>query len=129
MKKVLVDTDVLIEFLRGNPKAKEFLSTLIRDSDIFCSVITVAEIGSGIRAGEEERTRELLDSLEVLDITRSVAEKAGDYKRTIRSHALELDDCLVAATAAAAGAALATGNAKHYPMRDIEVRPFVRKTP
>ncbi|HEY3490777.1 MAG TPA: PIN domain-containing protein [Candidatus Deferrimicrobiaceae bacterium] len=127
MKKVLVDTDVLIEFLRGNPKAKEYLSDLLGDSDIFCSAITVAEICSGIKAGEEERTRELLNNLEVLDVTRAVAEKAGHYKRTIRSHALELDDCLIAATASATGAALATGNGKHYPMRDIDVRPFVRR--
>jgi predicted nucleic acid-binding protein len=127
MKKVLVDTDVLIDFLRGNPKAKEYLSALIGDSDIFCSAITVAEICSGIKAGEEERTRELVNNLEVLDVTRPVAEKAGYYKRTIRSHALELDDCLIAATASVAGATLVTGNAKHYPMRDIEVRPFLRR--
>lgn len=127
MNKVLIDTDVLIEFLRGNPKAKEHLSGLIGNSDIFCSAITVAEISSGIKAGEEERTRGLLDNMEVLDVTRAVAERAGHYKRTVRSHALELDDCLIAATAFVFGAVLVTGNAKHYPMKDIDVRPFVRR--
>lgn len=127
MKKVLVDTDVLIEFLRGNPKAKKYLIGLIGDSDIFCSSITVAEICSGMKAGEEEPTHELLNQLEVLDVNRGVAEKAGYYKRTIRSHSIELDDCLIAATASVAGAVLATGNAKHYPMRDIEIKPFIRR--
>ena len=126
MKRILVDTDVLIEFLRGNPVAKSFLLSINQSAEICCSAITVAEICSGIKAGEEEPTRALLDNLQVLDVTRDIAEKAGQYKRTIRSHALELDDCLIAASASIACAVLATGNGKHYPMRDIEVKPLKR---
>jgi predicted nucleic acid-binding protein len=33
---------------------------------------------------------------------------------------LELDDCLIAATAFIENAFLATGNEKHYPMKDIK---------
>jgi len=42
MKNVLLDTDILINFLRGKEKAKEFLYLLIKDSAIInCSAITV----------------------------------------------------------------------------------------
>ncbi len=122
MKSTLVDTDILIHFLRGRREAKDFLSSLLDRSQIICSSITVAEIFAGIRPGEEEKTRALVDNLFVLDVTREVAERAGRYRRTIRSQSLELDDCLIAATAFIHRTVLATGNGKHYPMRDIEVR-------
>jgi predicted nucleic acid-binding protein len=121
-KNTLVDTDILIHFLRGRQEAKDFLSLLLDRSQILCSSITVAEIFAGIRPGEEKKTRALIDNLLVLDVTREVAERAGQYRRTIRSHSLELDDCLIAATAFVSRSVLATGNGKHYPMRDIDVR-------
>jgi predicted nucleic acid-binding protein len=121
-RNTLVDTDILIHFLRGRREAKDFLSSLLDRSQILCSSITVSEIFAGIRPGEEEKTRALVDNLLVLDVTREVAERAGQYRRTIRSQALELDDCLIAATAFVHRSVLATGNGKHYPMRDIEVR-------
>ena len=121
MKNTIVDTGILINFLRGKRKAKDFLSMLLEESSIFCSAITVAEIGAGMRAGEEERTKAFLGQIEVLDVTRDVAEKAGYYKRGARGHNLEIDDCLVAATAFVDRAVLATGNGKHYPMKDIKV--------
>lgn len=121
MKNTVVDTDILINFLRGKGKAKEFLSMLLEEANICCSAITVAEIAAGMRAAEEERTKALLDQIEVLAVTRDIAEKAGAYERSIRGHSLELDDCLVGATAFVHRAILATGNAKHYPMKDIKV--------
>ena len=126
MKNTLVDTDILIHFLRGRREAKDFLSSLLDRSQILCSSITVAEVFAGIRPGEEEKTRALVDNLEVLDVTREIAEKAGQYRRTIRSQTLELDDCLIAATAFVHRSVLATGNGKHYPMRDIDVRVVAR---
>lgn len=119
MKRVLVDTDVLINFLRGRQQAKEFLLAHL-ESDILCSVITVAEIYAGMGVHEQEKTKDLLDNLEIVPVTRTIAEKAGHYKGEMKSHALELDDCLIAATAHFHKATLATGNARHYPMADIE---------
>ena len=51
---------------------------------------------------------------------RKIAALAGDYRRTIKSHHLELDDCLIAATCFINRAALITGNIKHYLMQGIE---------
>lgn len=120
MKTVLVDTDVLINFLRGVETAREFLLSIVNDSVICCSVITVAEIYAGMKEHEREKTTGLIDSLTVIDVTRDMAEKAGRYKAGHKGHSLELDDCLIAAAAFVKKAVLATGNEKHYPMRDIQ---------
>ena len=120
MRRVLLDTDVLINFLRGKSGARDYLAALINEADLCCSALTVAEIHAGMKEHEREKTAELLDSLIILTITREIAEKAGSYKRTLKSQSLELDDCLIAATAFSAHAVLATSNYKHYPMRDIE---------
>lgn len=120
MKKILIDTDVLINFLRGKAEARDFLSSKIADFDFHCSAISVAEIYAGMKDHEREKTADLLDSLTITDVTREIAEKAGIYKRIIKTQSLELDDCIIAATASVTKAILATGNAKHYPMKDID---------
>jgi tRNA(fMet)-specific endonuclease VapC len=119
MSEVIVDTDILINFLRGREKARDFLLSVLRESNLSCSAITVAEIYAGMKELEKEKTEELIDGLNVIPVDRAIAEKAGQYKGSIKSHTLELDDCLVAATAFLRKAVLATGNGKHYPMADI----------
>lgn len=119
MKNVLLDTDILINFLRGKAVVQELLLSVAEESTIYCSVITVAEIHAGMRPHERQKTIELIDSLNIIEVTREIAERAGKYKRDEKGHALELDDCLIAATAFAMRATLVTGNGKHYPMQDI----------
>ena len=121
MRNILVDTDVLISFLRGKEKALLFLESWVQEAFVLCSVITVAEIHAGMLAHEAERTHALLEGLQIVDVTREIDEKAGTYKRDIKSQRLELMDCLIAATAFTSHAILATCNAKHYPMQDIEM--------
>lgn len=56
----------------------------------------------------------------VFDVDRKIAELAGFYRRSIKSHHLELDDCFIAATCIQKKAVLITGNIKHYPMQNLE---------
>lgn len=44
MKKVLMDTDILIDFLRGKEAARDYLRGKLQETILCCSVITVAEI-------------------------------------------------------------------------------------
>ncbi len=120
MKKIVLDTDVLIDFLRGGKKAQEFLLSAAKESVIYCSAITVAEMHAGMRESERGKTTDLIDSLNIVDVTREVAEKAGSYRRDEKRQSIELDDCLIAASAFIKGASLATRNVKHYPMDDIK---------
>lgn len=144
---MLLDTDILIDLLRGKKEARAFLFSLPEDSLHCCSTITVAEIHSGMRESERQKTTELINSLIVLPVTREVAEMAGKFKREYKSgiasqkaklpgketaqsvasqkvsgFELELDDCLIAATAMLEGLELATRNERHYPMTEVIVK-------
>lgn len=119
---LLFDTDVLIDLLREKQKTGLEVEHLIEDAEqISCSVITVGEILSGIRKGEEEATKGLLRDLIKEDVTEKIAEYAGHLKERTKTHQLHLDDCLIAATAILTGATLVTKNIKHYPFKELKV--------
>jgi len=122
----LLDTDVLIEVLRGKTKVVRHLKALHEKGNvIYYSPVTKAEIYYGIRPGEDKKTAALFAQLECLPIHTEVGEKAGHYMKMYRkSHNVQLGDALIAATASCAGAHLSTFNAKHYPMMDIKLRPL-----
>ena len=120
MRQIVVDTDVLILHLRGIEAARKAIKEAAADSLLYCSAITIGEIYAGMKEQARENTERLLDSLVVIDVSREIAALAGNYRRTIRSHQLELDDCLIAATCALRRAVLLTCNIKHYPMSDFE---------
>lgn len=126
MSKVLLDTDVLIEVLRGKEKAKVFLQSITRNAVPCCSVISVAELCAGMYPDEQDATFSLIDALLIIPVSRQIAECSGQFKRNSKSQKLELADCLIAATAWVEGAALATGNVKDYPMKEITILPFHR---
>lgn len=119
----LIDTDVVIDHFHGHAQAMQFLAdALAAGETVAISVVTIAEILSGMRPGEDARTESLLALFAVQDVIPAVARQAGTYLRHYRrTHRLELADALVAATAAHLGADLVTRNVKHYPMNDIRV--------
>lgn len=121
MSKVLFDTDILIDILRGREAIRTFLFDLTGRSVPCCSVISVAELYTGMRPEEKHATDVLLDALVIIPIVREIAEVAGRFKSRVKSRRLELADCLIAATAFVEGATLATGNTKDYPMREVTV--------
>lgn len=122
----LIDTDVLIDHLRGKQEARDFLNNSLAEEVNICSVITQAELLAGMRPGEEEALRALLSLFRIQPVSEAVAEQAGRYRRTFgKSHGVELPDALIAGTALLQKATLYTTNVKHYPMPDIEVaRPY-----
>ncbi len=124
MERCLIDTDILIDHLRGEEKARDFLrQSKSEKSDIFYSVITKAELYSGVRPKEEQKVARLLNSMEEVRIDGEIAVDAGRYrKKFYASHGLLLPDALIAASAKKVGAILVTLNKKHYPMKDIKIQ-------
>ncbi|MEA3407259.1 MAG: type II toxin-antitoxin system VapC family toxin [Chloroflexota bacterium] len=120
---VVIDSDILIDHLRGREVAIDFIDSLLLDGVEVCfSVISEAEIYSNVRPGEEPRILILFENLTRLNLDGVTARKAGAYRLTyLPSDRLALPDALIAATAFVHQAVLLTRNVRHYPMTDLEV--------
>lgn len=116
--KCLLDTDVIIDCLRGVPQAIKYIGSVLQDSICCVSVITVAELFAGVREGKERTIlEELIREFEVAALNENIAQKGGLYRRDYgKSHGVELSDAIIAATADVLGIQLVTLNKKHYPM-------------
>lgn len=124
--RVLIDTDVVIDYLRGHASAISYIESL--SSQMFISAITVAELYSGVREGKERKALDgFLSAFEIVPISREIAEKGGLYRRDfLKSHNVGLADAIIAATAAIKGASLVTLNTKHFPMTSDIVSPYAK---
>lgn len=123
MSDYLLDTNILILCFRKMEGYQELLDTLARDDTLYISAVTRLEIVRGMRDHERKATFNLLNSLETIDITIEVADKAGELIRLWRTKGVILGDAdaLIAATALNNDFALVTTNAKHFPMPDLIV--------
>jgi predicted nucleic acid-binding protein len=114
---MLVDTDILIWYMRGNPRAAAFL----RDTgEISLSAVTYMELVQGMRnKGELLALRKTVKTwgAKVLPLTETISSRATVYvEEHFLSHSLRLADALIAATAVEYALPLATANDKHYRM-------------
>jgi hypothetical protein len=119
---VLVDTDVVIEVLRGrNPAFTENWQRLAASQTaILISPVTIAEVGAGVRPREKDAIARLFAPLICVSIDALIGHCAGEYLlRYAKSHDVEIGDALIAASAVQANAALWTRNRKHYPMTEM----------
>jgi predicted nucleic acid-binding protein len=124
-QRVLLDTDVLVEYLRGRPKAIEYLEGLT--SDLFISTVSVAELFAGARKEEERSLEQFLLAFAILPVTERVARLGGLYRRDYRpNHGTGLGDALIAATAEESGASLVTFDRRHFPMVSSVTVPYER---
>lgn len=127
-RKLLIDTDIVIDFLRGEEQA---VSHFKAESEGICfSAITVAEIYSGIKDETEETEVERLFSIfPVIPTTIEIARAAGKFVQQYRpSHSVEIPDAIIAATCLVTGSELSTLNVKHYPMFPSLKPPYKKQT-
>ncbi|MGZ8191867.1 MAG: PIN domain-containing protein [Methylococcaceae bacterium] len=123
---MLVDTDVLIWYLKGNDNARQEINGL---SEFFISVVTYMELVQGLRNKQELialRRALRIWNTNVLYISEDISAKALFYvEQYYLSHSMQLADALISATVVANGLELLTGNAKYYRvLKDISIREF-----
>jgi predicted nucleic acid-binding protein len=112
---VLIDTDVLIWYLRGNENAK---NSIHKNIPFRISVINYLELIQGMKSKNELKIlRKCLKkwSVEIIQINEHISTRAmflaEDY---FLSHSLELSDAIIAATTLERHETLLTANDKHY---------------
>ncbi len=121
--RLIFDSDVLIDHLCGHPEARAFIRA---QSNRLMSTVTLAELYSGVREGEErEQLVRLSHLFEIFPVTTKIAIRGGLMRRQyLRSHGTGLADALIAATAEAQRAVLVTRNEKHFPMLGDVLVPY-----
>ncbi len=123
---MIIDTDVLIWYLKGNEKAYQAIENL---DGFFISVVTYMELVQGMRNKHELNTlRKALHiwNAKILYISEEISAKAMFYvEQHFLSHSMQLADALIGATAINRGIPILTANNKHYKMmKDLQVKTF-----
>ena len=115
-EKILVDTDILIDFLKGQQESVLYIKN--NSNIISISVISVAELFSGIRNKIEKKDIEyFLNLFPILSVTPEIAKLGGIFRnKYFKSFNVSLADAIIAATAKINDLNLKTLNTKHFPM-------------
>jgi predicted nucleic acid-binding protein len=123
---MLIDTDVIVWYMRGNEKAKH----LIRNTNGFSmSVVTYIELVQGLRNKKELNA--LRNSFKgwsatIIYINEEISTKAMFLaEQFFLSHSIQLADALIGATSMIYGLPLLTANVKHYKIiKNIILKKF-----
>lgn len=119
----LVDTDVVIDFLRRRDYALKLLENWAGEGLLAISTLTHLEIYQGMKAGEERATNTFLDGLVSVAVDIPIARRAGTMLGELRSKGITIGiaDAIIAATALQFGSPLLTNNVEHYPFPNLNV--------
>jgi predicted nucleic acid-binding protein len=126
LSNLLIDTDVIIDALRGVEEPRTFFRQQRRQGNrLWISVLTLTELYCGERMGiaaEERRVRRFLRVFRLMFIDSSIAARAGHL---VRLYGCSVPDTLIAATAQARGMTLVSRNATHFQNIDgLRFTPF-----
>lgn len=123
---MILETDILIWYLRGNEKAKNIVEDNIPFS---ISVVTYMEIIQGMKNKEEFKLfqKQMLRwNTKIIQIDQEISSRAMFYVQEYSlSHSMMLADSLIAATVVQNSEILITANDKHYKfIPNIECKKF-----
>lgn len=130
MAFVIVDTDILIDVMRGVSDAVNCLKRLEQQSPratLVISVVTQMELMVGCQNKTElQKTENFLQSFPVLHIKETISGQAVQLLRQYRlSHGLLIPDALIAATALDCNGPLITKNQRDFRfIANLKLLPY-----
>lgn len=122
MKRYLIETSVIVKFLRGKSEAVEFIEGL--EGELTSSFVCLAELYEGVYRTKREAEKGILDFFaglsEVYGLDQEIAEKFGQIRAELKQKGRMIEDLdiLLAATCKAYNLILVTDN--------INIRHFKR---
>ena len=112
---VLIDSDVLIWYARGNARA---IAAIKNTPDWYICAVSYMELAQGCRNKTELKAMQKAfksGEADVLPITPAISDAACTLvEKYALSHSVHLADALIAATAIDHGLPLLTANTKHF---------------
>jgi len=118
MEIVLLDTNILIEILKGNDKAIKKIEAL--EAKLSISSITVMELYYGaLNKTELVKLEKFVSLFNIIELNENISRQATKLvKNYAKSYALDIPDSLIASTALTLNAKLVTYNAKDFKYID-----------
>jgi predicted nucleic acid-binding protein len=126
MADFLLDTNIVVDFLRGHEGTIALWAKLIDQGELCLSAISYLEIVAGIRPNEQNASYDVLAELTALPLDTYVADQAGQLVARYRARGITLDiaDAAVAATAILHDLTVVTYNKRHFPMPELALYPI-----
>src|SRR3990170_1922209 len=122
--KLLVDTDIIIDYLKGIKPARDLFRS--GTFDIYCSVLSKKELLSTVGLSDSERKKiiGLLSKIKVLKIDNDINKKYSFLIDKYGERQETIVDYIIAATAWAKNLPLLTRNRKHFEqIKEIKLSP------
>jgi hypothetical protein len=126
--KLLIDTDILIDSLKGIRGARDLFRT--KDIDLYCSILSKKELlsKSGLRESERKQIIDLLSRLKVLRVDDDIVKKYSFLMKKYGEKSDLIIDYIIAATAWSKKLPLLTRNKKHFArIQEITLGPEYEK--
>ncbi|MCX7760471.1 MAG: PIN domain-containing protein [Hydrogenothermaceae bacterium] len=114
----LIDTDIIIDFLKGREDIVKLLNELLEKYNCYISILTYYELLMGAYSKKQKDTIEELSNLiNIINIDKKIVKIAAEFYRNYRKIGITLPDidCLIMATAKVKNLKIVTRNIKHYP--------------
>lgn len=122
--RILVATDIIIDFLKGVKPAMDIFR--LENFDIYCSILSKKELISkiGLKDSEKKRIISLLSKIKVLKIDTEITSK---YQLLIKKYGEKSDsivDYLIASTAWSKNLPILTRNSRHFEyIKEVKLCP------
>lgn len=127
--RVVVDTDVLVDFIRGKDQVIAKIRELVESNTaIATTVVNVFELSYGAhKIGRAKDIEDLIEALTILNLSSKEALKAGEEAAYLTSigQIIDIRDLLIGVIARENGYTVLTGNIKHFTkIRGLKILPY-----
>jgi tRNA(fMet)-specific endonuclease VapC len=115
-ERPVLDSDVLIDFLRGAGPGRDLIRALARAEGYRVSAVTAFELALGRSYAENPRPVHTLLAVPLLTLTRKAGLRGGALLGELRrsGEAIDIRDAMQAGICLEAGAPLVTRNVSHF---------------
>lgn len=115
----LVDSDILINFLKGRSQEVEIIKKL-QNKPFYISIISVGEILEGLLGTKNNKKlhsfKDLLKTFTILNVDSPIIEKFAELRKSLRQKGILIDnlDLLIASSCLVHELTIITNNISHF---------------